>query len=467
MFSFNPDASGLFRNEIMQRSQPAINESSRSSAHSKFADAVRQAMSGQHLSMNRMSSLKPPEEKDIGVFNQNFTPDTSILTSSTSAETHYPATRPIVSTKSNVPAASCSSGLDHPTLYHSEENLRDPQSLIPDIPRIHAALSRPNAKRSRDERDWQPRQRRKLHEFRKDERNRLLACPFAKMDPLRHAKCFDYIFEEISRLKQHLLRVHQLPIHCVRCSATFQTEEDRDTHLREATGCTAKPGRFADGITPQQKQQLAKRVSSKKTREENWYLIYGLLFPKRPKPHNPYVDKVECSGQLSGLREAFLQKAPATVTEFADAELPAELRCFQAQIEQFAQLAFERVFDSVYDHWTNEASLQSSLSPMSTTDSGYASGLLREGRSSPPPSPALLGISKWPVSEAIQSCIRTDLSADSDQGILAEPTMKEGGSLEAYWAMHTGSNSFDPLFPNFGVWDEDGMEVTRSHALDV
>ena len=152
--------------------------------------------------------------------------------------------------------------------------------------------------RKRSYGDQRPQQRRKLND--QDSR---LACPFAKHDPLRHRQCFKFDkMDQVSRLKyvdvmevallrrltlkrrQHLLRVHQVAIHCVRCSQTFGTETERDSHLRSVPGCVIQPNQIHFGITETQKAQLAQRVSAKKTKEENWYLIYEILFPGSPRP---------------------------------------------------------------------------------------------------------------------------------------------------------------------------------------
>ncbi|KAF2476866.1 uncharacterized protein BDR25DRAFT_309217 [Lindgomyces ingoldianus] len=59
--------------------------------------------------------------------------------------------------------------------------------------------------------DRPPGKRRKVTNIYKEPDTRLLACPFAKKDPLRHRKCFKYVLQDIARLKQHLMRVHEYP----------------------------------------------------------------------------------------------------------------------------------------------------------------------------------------------------------------------------------------------------------------
>ena len=53
----------------------------------------------------------------------------------------------------------------------------------------------------KDEDDRRPAQRRRLNPSSEDTNNRLLACPFAKNNPLQHRKCFKYVLQEIARLK--------------------------------------------------------------------------------------------------------------------------------------------------------------------------------------------------------------------------------------------------------------------------
>ncbi|KAF2464182.1 uncharacterized protein BDR25DRAFT_98854 [Lindgomyces ingoldianus] len=144
----------------------------------------------------------------------------------------------------------------------------------------------PGKRRSGDEDEDRASKLPRLDPSREDQDTRLLACPFAKKNPLQHRKCFKYVLQEIARLKQHLLRVHQVPIHCARCSKVFDTIEERDHHSRQPE-CIVQPPRIFDGINESQRRQLGKRISSKKSREENWYLIYQILFPDAARPESP------------------------------------------------------------------------------------------------------------------------------------------------------------------------------------
>jgi hypothetical protein len=151
------------------------------------------------------------------------------------------------------------------------------------------------------------------------------------------------------------LRVHRTPVHCARCSNTFTTEDERDTHLRQQPQCPIEPPRNWDGISESQKRQLAKRVSSKKTKEENWYFIYETLFPNSERPNSPFVDDIQLSEELLALREFALREAPDRITQFVDSELPPDLRPNRGNVEAFTQAAIRGVFDILLERWESSS----------------------------------------------------------------------------------------------------------------
>ncbi|EXJ76974.1 hypothetical protein A1O3_10131 [Capronia epimyces CBS 606.96] len=129
---------------------------------------------------------------------------------------------------------------------------------------------------------------------------KLFACPFAKHDKSRYSKhnkhekqyrvCTRGIWPDISRLKQHLFRVHWRGIHCVRCFTEFDNKSLRDAHIRTdrclMVNCPY-PEKFAE---VQYNEIRRKRPTS--TPEQVWYTIYGILFPSQPQPENPYANNV-------------------------------------------------------------------------------------------------------------------------------------------------------------------------------
>lgn len=64
-----------------------------------------------------------------------------------------------------------------------------------------APISQSERRRSEDDQEHPQAQRRGLNPALEEKCTRLLACPFAKNNPLKHQKCFQYTMEEIARLK--------------------------------------------------------------------------------------------------------------------------------------------------------------------------------------------------------------------------------------------------------------------------
>ncbi|KIW54082.1 hypothetical protein PV05_06471 [Exophiala xenobiotica] len=130
---------------------------------------------------------------------------------------------------------------------------------------------------------------------------KLFACPFCKYDKARYSErnvqekhyrgCASGYWPDISRLKQHLYRVHWRRTHCVRCYAKFDRKELLDQHVRGSQPCALVecpyPEKFDDG---QYNDIRRKRPAN--TPEQVWYIIYGILFPNQPQPSSPYADNL-------------------------------------------------------------------------------------------------------------------------------------------------------------------------------
>ncbi|KAK5223022.1 hypothetical protein LTR72_005859 [Exophiala xenobiotica] len=128
---------------------------------------------------------------------------------------------------------------------------------------------------------------------------KLFACPYCKHDKARYSErnvhekhyrgCASGYWPDISRLKQHLYRVHWRRLHCVRCYAKFDRKELLDQHVRGSQPCALVdcpyPEKFDDG---QYNDIRRKRPAN--TPEQVWYIIYGTLFPGQAQPSSPYAD---------------------------------------------------------------------------------------------------------------------------------------------------------------------------------
>jgi len=85
----------------------------------------------------------------------------------------------------------------------------------------------------------------------------------------------------------------------MRCFETFQDVEERDLHLRMTAQCPVRERKTWDGISENQSQQLKKRVSRTNSTEENWYLVYEVLFPNSQRPKSPCTYHASCLLPLS------------------------------------------------------------------------------------------------------------------------------------------------------------------------
>ncbi len=86
---------------------------------------------------------------------------------------------------------------------------------------------------------------------------RLLACPYCKYDPVRYSErnieekqyrgCSSSYLTTISRLKQHLYRVHRKPeFYCRSCFEVVETEDGFDTHSRQRPPCEPCEPQFTE-----------------------------------------------------------------------------------------------------------------------------------------------------------------------------------------------------------------------------
>jgi hypothetical protein len=141
----------------------------------------------------------------------------------------------------------------------------------------------------------------------------LLACPFAKKDPLYHRVCYKQTLTKISYVKQHLSRNHRTPIYCPVCMGVFENEEDRDVHTR-ARSCEERLVAHWEGVSEAQRRRLQKKVPAKMSEEEQWFTIWDIIFPGLPRPQSPYVDS-ELSEEMSAFKDFATGQGPAVLLD--------------------------------------------------------------------------------------------------------------------------------------------------------
>ncbi|KAG9987461.1 hypothetical protein KCU98_g3324, partial [Aureobasidium melanogenum] len=190
--------------------------------------------------------------------------------------------------------------------------------------------------------------KRKSRVIRADEELPPLACPFVKFDPLKHEKCYTFVLRGVSRVKQHLERVHSIPIHCPKCYSIFRNNEARDKHVREGT-CQTAPERRLEGIDEATMRKLKRRVTSRSV-SESWYSMFALLFPGARKPESPFMDTT-LSAELSVFRDFCTHEGHEIVTSIVRANMPYGGGQQQEQLEDFTRQVFQRSIEQLFLQW--------------------------------------------------------------------------------------------------------------------
>jgi hypothetical protein len=114
-----------------------------------------------------------------------------------------------------------------------------------------------------------------------------LACPFYKLDPVKHLDClFRNRLTTTNYVKQHLYRKH-LGVYCGVCKEPFGTQEERDGHMRRRI-CAPKdsPIPVVSLETFAALQGIPRTLSN----SERWYRIWDELFMPVARPESPYLD---------------------------------------------------------------------------------------------------------------------------------------------------------------------------------
>ena len=163
---------------------------------------------------------------------------------------------------------------------------------------------------------------------------RLLACPYCKYDPIRYSECnieekayrgcSSSYLSTISRLKQHLYRVHRRPeFYCRSCFQVFQSENQLDIHSRTRPSCLPCESRFAEKMTVEQMSSVKRRKPGKSP-ADTWFVIFRILFPEAPLPESPYVDSVSVDA-IRAFMDHFQRRAQAILWGLIQEQLGSTL----------------------------------------------------------------------------------------------------------------------------------------------
>jgi hypothetical protein len=206
-------------------------------------------------------------------------------------------------------------------------------------------------KDEQDEEDNRPNPSRRQGESNSSGNGKLFACPFFKWNPSKYRRCGGLRLNKVARVKYHLHRDkgHQMPIYCSRCFQIFSNERMRDNH-GQLNACEVETPILFDGITIEQREQLNQRTNQKNTAEQNWFHIYGILFPNDPLPDSPYIDD-SFAEELIAFREHELLEGPRIWAELLASHLPQELREHEESLTQLHRSLFPDATEIIYERW--------------------------------------------------------------------------------------------------------------------
>ncbi|KIW95002.1 uncharacterized protein Z519_04982 [Cladophialophora bantiana CBS 173.52] len=135
--------------------------------------------------------------------------------------------------------------------------------------------------------------------------SKLFACPYAKFNPSKYSRenlaepaywnCSSCCLRDISRLKQHLYRIHKRPdYYCGSCFKSYKSREQLDEHTRQRPPCELQGPRYEDKMTDDQFQAIKRRII-RGDPCELWFNIYSVLFPGAPRPSSPFVTTADAT----------------------------------------------------------------------------------------------------------------------------------------------------------------------------
>lgn len=152
-------------------------------------------------------------------------------------------------------------------------------------------------------------------------RRRTLACPFWKLNSQAHRPCFHNKCSRISDVKQHLYRKHKQPApdYCQRCWIAFESQDHKEEHLRDPVGqgCQYNPAARPAGIDNIMATALHKKSKSSLSTEDQWFAIWDIVFPDKPRPSSPYIND-SLSEDATQLQEIIINQWPSILASIAE-----------------------------------------------------------------------------------------------------------------------------------------------------
>ncbi|KAH7157370.1 hypothetical protein B0J13DRAFT_541618 [Dactylonectria estremocensis] len=189
---------------------------------------------------------------------------------------------------------------------------------------------------------------------RTNQRGRVLACPFWKRDQRHFSRCYSHDLKEVKHVKQHLYRVHRSPLRCCRCQQIFNNEGHLAAHLRSTeVQCIVRDMVQGHEISVEQRRLLSKRGSTGSTQEEQWYLVWDIVFPGCDRPSSPYLD-ADLSEDLCEFREFYTKEGVEIVKE----RLRRSGHCAdlneQGILHRELDIVLSKALEAIYKSWITQ-----------------------------------------------------------------------------------------------------------------
>lgn len=215
---------------------------------------------------------------------------------------------------------------------------------------------------------------------RTSDRQLTFACPYTKKDSMSYRDCYKYKLSRIRDVKQHLARCHRNPLYCPRCMGTFETEEERDEHIR-AFSCPSRPWIRLDGVTESQRRQLSNKSASNTSPEAQWFVMFDIVFPgHEPRPKSPYIDN-ELLQDITLYQDFLTSQGPRILSGVLaeQGHMTWNLPNGERDLAAFQQTVFEEGLGIIFEQWLARQS-------NSRQDSNVPSGSGSSGQNTPPSS---------------------------------------------------------------------------------
>ncbi|KFY53190.1 hypothetical protein V496_07824 [Pseudogymnoascus sp. VKM F-4515 (FW-2607)] len=144
------------------------------------------------------------------------------------------------------------------------------------------------------------------------------ACPYLKIDPVRH-------------------------------ETDFRSDEALDEHL-DLNTCPRNRSRSLEGISNKQQKELSRKSKTGIGEEEQWFKIWEILFYTRPRPSSVYMD-TELSVQLRLFKEYCDTRESDVVVGLYEADPIWSGESTEEQRRAFVQMVFAQGMNRVFEDY--------------------------------------------------------------------------------------------------------------------